>query len=169
MQETYQIELDVKKLYYWDCFQEFVADIVGTTQLHPSADPYQPVNVLCHQPGDKSAWHFDSSNSFTMTLMLQAPDSGGKFELVPNIRSDDDPNYEELSKMLLGDHKRVKSFERDEGSLVIFRGCHSAHRVTEIKGSTNRLMCVMVYEDKLGVIGDPVVNETVYGIAPKPD
>jgi len=25
-------------------------------------------------------------------------------------------------------------------------------------------MCVMVYENSAGVVGDPVVNETVYGI-----
>ena len=82
----------LKQLYYWPRFQQFVADIVGQDTLYPSADPYQPVNVLCHQTGDKSAWHFDSSNAFTMTLMLQAPESGGAFELVPDIRSDDDPN-----------------------------------------------------------------------------
>ena len=154
----------LKKLYYWPCFQQFVADVVGEGTLYPSDDPYQPVNVLCHQPGDKSAWHFDSSNAFTMTLMLQAPQSGGVFELVPDIRSEDDPNLTELSEVLRGDRTKVKTFERDEGSLVIFRGCHSAHRVTEIEGAQSRFMCVMVYEDKPGVIGDPVVNETVYGI-----
>ena len=156
----------LKKLYYWQSFQQFVADIVGKDTIYPSDDPYQPVNILCHEPGDKSAWHFDSSNSFTMTLMLQAPDRGGVFELVPDIRSNDNPNINELSKVLLGDRKKVKTFERNEGSLVIFRGCHSAHRVTEVTGSKPRFMCVMVYEDEPGVIGDPVVNETVYGIKP---
>ncbi|MCP4334647.1 MAG: hypothetical protein GY785_18490 [Gammaproteobacteria bacterium] len=52
--------------------QQFIADIVGETILYPSADPYQPVNVLCQGDGDRSAWHFDSDNAFTMTLMLQA-------------------------------------------------------------------------------------------------
>jgi hypothetical protein len=154
----------LKKLYYWPCFQRFVADITGQGTLYPSDDPYQPVNVLCHEPGDQSAWHFDSSNAFTMTLMLQAPENGGAFELVPDIRSADDPNLTELSEVLRGDRTKVKTFERDEGSLVIFRGCHSAHRVTKIEGTRPRFMCVMVYEDKPGVMGDPVVNETVYGV-----
>ena len=157
----------LKQLYYSTTFQQFVADITGEEKLFPSDDPYQPVNVLCHGPGDKSAWHFDSSNAFTMTLLLQAPNSGGVFEIAPNIRSDEDPNIDELREVLLGDRKKVNTYHRDEGALVIFRGCHSAHRVTEITGKKTRMMCVMVYEEKPGVIGDPVVNETVYGVKTK--
>ena len=162
----------LKKLYFSTAFQEFISDIttdntvhnMGKQKLFPSADPYQPVNILCHKPGDKSAWHFDSGNAFTMTLLLQAPDSGGVFEIVPNIRSDENPNIDELRQVLLGDRQKVKAYHRDEGALVIFRGCHSAHRVTEITGTKTRMMCVMVYEREPGVIGDPVVNETVYGV-----
>lgn len=160
-------ESALKKLYYWDNFRQFVSDIVGESPIYPSDDPYQPVNVLTHCPGDKSAWHFDSTNSFTMTLMLQAPEEGGVFELAPNIRSKNNPNIDELKKVLLGDRSRVRCYDRNERALVIFRGCYSAHRVTEVKGAKPRLMCVMVYENRPGVIGDPVVNETVYGIKQK--
>ena len=69
-----------------------------------------------------------------------------------------------LSRVLLGDRSKVVSLERREGALVIFRGCHSAHRVTPVAGTRLRQMCVMVYELEPGVIGDPVVNETVYGV-----
>ncbi|MCP4767885.1 MAG: 2OG-Fe(II) oxygenase [Gammaproteobacteria bacterium] len=158
----------LKHLYYWQPMQQFIADIVGETTLYPSADPYQPVNVLCQGDGDRSAWHFDSSNAFTMTLMLQAPESGGEFEMAPNTRSDTDPNYAGVAQLLLGDESRVVPVSRAEGELVIFRGCNSAHRVTPIVGNRRRLMCVMVYETEAGVIGDPVVNETVYGIKNSP-
>lgn len=154
----------LKVLYYWAPMQRFIADIVGATMLYPSADPYQPVNVLCQGNGDRSSWHFDSNNAFTMTLMLQAPESGGHFEMAADMRSDTDPNYKEVSKLLLGDTARVLQVSRSEGELVIFRGCNSAHRVTPVAGNRLRLMCIMVYETRPGVIGDPVVNETVYGI-----
>ena len=154
----------LKDLYYWRPMQQFIADIVGEPELYPSEDPYQPVNVLCQGNGDRSAWHFDSHNAFTMTLMLQSPEAGGQFEMAPNTRSDTNPNFEEVSKLLLGDESNVVRVSRDEGELVIFRGCNSAHRVTPVVGSRLRLMCVMVYETEPGVIGDPVVNETVYGI-----
>lgn len=157
-------ESPLKHLYYWPPMQQFVADIVGSPTLFPSDDPYQPVNVLCQGNDDRSAWHFDSSNAFTMTLMLQASESGGHFEMAPNTRSDNDPNYAGVAKLLLGDENQVVRVSRAEGELVIFRGCNSAHRVTPIVGNRLRLMCVMVYESEPGVIGDPVVNKTVYGV-----
>jgi hypothetical protein len=159
-------DLAIKGLYYWPPMQRFIADIVGITELYPSADPYQPVNVICFGEGDQSAWHFDSDNAFTITLMLQSPESGGQFEIAPNTRTDSDPNTEELSRVLLGERSNVVSLERQEGALVIFRGCQSAHRVTPVEGSRLRLMCVMVYELEPGIVGDPVVNETVYGVKP---
>jgi len=154
----------LKTLYYSPEMQAFTAAIVGAQILYPSDDPYRPVNVLCHGEGDRSSWHFDSSNAFTMTLMLQAPEAGGCFELAPNTRSADEPNYAGVARLLNGDTTGVQRIARGEGELVIFRGCHSAHRVTPIEGRRRRLMCVMVYENTPGVIGDPVVNETVYGI-----
>jgi len=101
-----------------------------------------------------------------MTLTLQSPEDGGVFEMSPNIRSAENPNLEGLAKLLKGDHSTVKQFDREDGALMMFRGCHSAHRVTEVRGNRPRLMCVMVYEDRPGVVGDPVVNETVYGVKP---
>jgi len=156
----------LKTLYNWPEMQNFIAAIVGEHQLYPSADPYQPVNVLCQRDGDRSAWHFDSSNAFTMTLMLQSSVTGGDFEMAPNTRSETDPNYAGVTRLLLGERAGVKRIARSEGELVIFRGCNSAHRVTAIEGERLRLMCVMVYETSPGVIGDPVVNETVYGVKP---
>ena len=157
-------ESPLKTLYYSALMQQFTAAIVGVDRLYPSDDPYQPVNVLCYGQGDRSAWHFDSSNAFTMTLMLQASEIGGCFEIAPNTRSDVDPNYAGVADLLQGDRSTVHSVARSEGELVIFRGCHSAHRVTPIEGERRRLMCIMVFETSAGVIGDPVVNETVYGI-----
>ena len=166
MMGTHLLEDDspLKDIYYWPPMQQFVADIVGEATLYPNIDPYQPVNVLCHGNDDRSSWHFDSVNAFTLTLMLQAPESGGHFEMAPNTRSDTNPDFDGVSRLLLGDESKVVRVSRSEGELVIFRGCNSAHRVTPIEGQRLRLMCIMVYETRAGVIGDPVVNETVYGI-----
>lgn len=157
-------ESPLKSLYYSEMMQQFIAAIVDADKLYPSDDPYQPVNVLCYGQGDRSAWHFDSSNAFTMTLMLQASEAGGCFEIAPNTRSDLDPNFAGVADLLRGDRSRVQRVARCEGELVIFRGCHSAHRVTPVEGQRRRLMCILVYETSSGVVGDPVVNETVYGI-----
>ncbi|MEM7173396.1 MAG: 2OG-Fe(II) oxygenase [Pseudomonadota bacterium] len=153
----------LKSLYYWDNMRAMVAAIVGVPVLYNSADLLQPVNVLCYREGDRSAWHFDSDNAFTMTLMLQAPLQGGAFQMIPNIRGDDDQRYEDVGNAVLGDHEKAVEVARQEGALCIFRGCNSLHRVTPVKGSRMRIMAVFVYENEPGVIGDPEVNATVYG------
>lgn len=155
--------IPIKSLYFWPKMVRFVEDVVGAEALFPSDDPYQPVNVVCYEAGDCSAWHFDSTSPFTMTLMLQAAMSGGEFEIVPNTRTQDDPMPDEVSKVLKGDRSRLKTVPREPGALVIFRGSNSLHRVTEVAGNRLRIMSVFVYEDHPGVIGDPGVNETVYG------
>ena len=42
-------------------------------------------------------------------------------------------------------------------------GCNSLHRVSPIEGPTLRIMGLFVYEPEPGVVGDPEVNETIYG------
>lgn len=154
----------LKTLYYWEAFQHMVAGIVGAQRLYPNEDPLQPINVICYGEGDQSAWHFDSTNAFTMTLMLQKAEKGGDFEMAPNTRQDaqnEDIDY--MREVLTGPSDRVKFVGREEGELTIFRGCNSLHRVSPVEGPRDRLMAVFVYETKPGVTGDPEVNMTVYG------
>lgn len=153
----------LKALYYWDSMKAMVARIVGVDRLYDNEDPLQPVNALCYRGGDRSAWHFDSTNAFTMTLMLQAPVGGGSFEMIPNIRSDDDQNYHRVKAAVLGDRTGAVEVGREEGALCVFRGCNSLHRVSPVEGDRMRIMGVFVYENERGVTGDPEVNATVYG------
>lgn len=153
----------LKKLYYWEPTRRLLEDIVGVPKLYPNEDPYQPVSVNCCGPGDCSTWHFDSSNAFTVTLMLQAPEAGGEFELSPNTRTQQDEHYDRVRSVLSGDRSHVLSIPREPGAMVVFRGCNSLHRVTPVAGNRVRMMAVFVYETEPGVVGDPVVNETVYG------
>ncbi|MCP5082669.1 MAG: hypothetical protein GY948_13360 [Alphaproteobacteria bacterium] len=157
----------LRSLYTWEPLRAFVADIVGAETLHLSEDPYQPANVLCYGPGDRSAWHFDSTSAFTMTLMLQAAEAGGDFMISPHTRNeagqDDAGKLQKLRSVLDGDETHVVTVPREPGALVIFRGCTSVHCVSPVEGDTDRLMAVFVYEDEPGVIGDPEVNRTVYG------
>jgi hypothetical protein len=155
----------IVQMYYWQPVIDFITGIVGETKLYPNEDPLQPANILAYSEGDNSAWHFDSENSFTMTLMLQAAEKGGDFEISPNTRTDDEQHYDTVAKIVHGDRSAVQVVPREAGALVIFRGCNSLHRVTTVEGDKNRLMSVFVYEREPGVLGDPKVNETVYGVS----
>ncbi|HUS55113.1 MAG TPA: hypothetical protein VMY41_14070 [Thermohalobaculum sp.] len=155
---------NLKKLYHWPPFQEMVAAIVGERKLFPNEDLLQPVNVICYGAGDQSAWHYDSNNAFTMTLMLQAAESGGLFELAPNTRrSEDDEDIAYMTDVLNGGRAQVRTVSREASELTIFRGCNSLHRVSPVSGDRQRLMAVFVYETEPGITGDPEVNMTVYG------
>ena len=152
-------------LYDWAPFRQAVADMVGAATLFASADPHQPVNILCYGAGDRSTWHFDSTNAFTVTLMLQAPEAGGDFQIAPNsLPEDNDPaTTARLAAILREGGEGVVTVPREPGALLIFRGCRSVHRVTDVRGDTDRLMAVLVYEIQAGVLGDPEVNRTIYG------
>lgn len=153
----------LKTLYYWEQMKKMVAGIVGVDTLYDNEDPLQPVNALCYRNGDRSNWHFDSVNAFTMTLMLQAPEQGGSFEMYPNTRSDDDQKYDQVKKVITEDAEGIVEVGREEGALCIFRGCNSLHRVSPVKGDRLRMMGVFVYENEPGITGDAEVNATVYG------
>lgn len=162
--DLFDPEGPLPRFYGWKPIREMIAGILGIPVLYMNEDPYQPANIICYGDGDRSTWHFDRGNEFTVTLMLQEPEAGGVFEIAPEIWPDDETDPAELREVLLergGD--RVKRVDRVPGSLVIFRGDHSVHRVTEVSGDRLRLMAVMVYEEKPGVVGRPEVNATVYG------
>ena len=87
----------------------------------------------------------------TVTLMLQAPEAGGAFEMVPNVRSDSDPNHDYLRAVVQGERPQdIVEVAREPGSLYIFRGSNSVHRVSPVTGDTLRIMGVLVYETEPG-------------------
>ncbi len=153
----------LKTFYHSDAIRKMVAEIIGVDALFNNEDPYQPANYVCYQHGDESSWHFDGDNAFTMTLMIQAAEIGGNFELSPNTRTDEDENYDEVARVLKGDGEHVVSVGRSPGALCIFKGCNSLHRVSKVEGDRLRIMGVFVYESAPGVLGDPKVNATIYG------
>ena len=154
----------LKAFYHHPAIRSLVAEIVNEGELFENNDAYQPANYVCYQDGDESSWHFDADNSFTMTLMIQAADHGGEFEMSPHTRTDNDENYVGVAKVLRGEHAgNVHSIAREPAALCIFRGCNSLHRVTPVRGDSLRIMGVFVYEFSPGQVGDPRVNETIYG------
>ena len=140
-----------------------MAEILGKPKLYLNECPYQALSLIALADGDQSSWHFDPNNEHTVTLLLQAAERGGEFEIAPKLRSAHDPALEEVRKVLDGDRARVIRVERAPGSLVIFHGHHSLHRVTPVEGSRPRLVAVMGYEEAPGVVGTPEMNEAIYG------
>ncbi len=109
-------------------------------------------------------WHFDRSE-FTTTLLLQAPDGGGNFEYRSDLRSDDDPNYEGVAALLEGRDQKVERLHLSAGTLNVFKGKNTAHRVTPVEGDHARIIAVFSFYDRPGVLFSEEERIGFYGRA----
>ncbi|MCP5085373.1 MAG: 2OG-Fe(II) oxygenase [Rhodobacteraceae bacterium] len=143
------------RLYEWGPFARFLAAVMDKPLLYPMADPLARVNVMAYRDGEALNWHFDRSE-FTTTLLLQAPETGGDFEYVQDLRSDDDPNYDGVANLLSGDDSDITQMVLQAGTLNVFRGKNTAHRVTPVGGENERIISVFSYFEQ----PDMVFSET---------
>lgn len=139
----------VRALYEWPPFAAFLAATMDKPALYPMADPLASHNVMCYREGEGLNWHFDRSE-FTVTLLLQAPDEGGEFEYRSDLRSESDPNYDGVARLLRGEDPEMRRLRLDAGTLNVFRGKNTAHRVTPVKGSRDRIIAVLTYYERPG-------------------
>jgi predicted 2-oxoglutarate/Fe(II)-dependent dioxygenase YbiX len=144
-------------------FQSFIAAVVGEDALYPYADPLSSVNVHYANDGQELNWHFDNSE-FAITLLLQSPKAGGDFEYVKDLRDADagDMNYDGVSAVVEG-RSPVEKLHIDPGTLVLFRGRNSMHRVTPIVGDTQRILVVLAYNSEPNIALSETARQTFYG------
>ncbi len=139
----------VVQLYDWPRFAEFLAAVMGKEALYTMDDRLACLNVMAYSAGQALNWHFDRSE-FTTTLLLQAPTGGGDFEYDRDLRSDDDPNYDGVADLIEG-RRTPSRIEVEPGTLNVFKGKNTAHRVTPIKGAQDRIIAVFSYYERPGV------------------
>ena len=138
------------KLYEWPAFAEFLAAVMEKQKLFIMDDPLARLNIMAYKDGQALNWHFDRSE-FTTTLLLQSPTKGGNFEYRTNLRTDDNPNYDGVANLLNNQDEQVKLLNLNAGTLNVFRGKNTAHRVTPVIGSKERIITVFSYFQSPGV------------------
>jgi hypothetical protein len=138
-------------IYEWSPFITFLAATMDKDALYPMRDALARVNVMAYRDGEALNWHFDRSE-FTTTLLLQAPDEGGDFVYRTDLRNDADPNYDGVARLLRGEDPEVKSLKLSAGTLNVFRGKNTAHKVSTVRGSRERIIAVFSYFDRPGVV-----------------
>lgn len=138
-------------IYEWSPFITFLAATMDKDALYPMRDALARVNVMAYRDGEALNWHFDRSE-FTTTLLLQAPDEGGDFVYRTDLRNDSDPNYDGVARLLRGEDPEVKSLKLLAGTLNVFRGKNTAHKVSTVRGSRERIIAVFSYFDRPGVV-----------------
>ena len=151
----------LRRLYLWDPLKDFVGAVLGKPRLHRFADPLGACSVNVFVDGGVHGWHFDESE-FTVTLMLQAPESGGSFEYVPRIRGREDEKAI-VAAVLDGDRGRVLELPFTAGTLLIFAGRQTLHRVTRVSGARPRLVPVLTYAERPGLRNSEAVRMLFWG------
>lgn len=162
---TDQIPQDSALLSLYDAqqFKDFLCAVLGEDALYEYADSLSAVNLHYASEGQELGWHFDNS-SFAITLMIQPPEQGGVFEYVRDVRDADrgEMNFELSGKVLDGEVE-TKSLTMNAGTLVLFRGRNSMHRVTPTIGDKTRMLVVLAYNTEPGLALSESARMTFYG------
>jgi len=152
----------LRTLYEWDGLVSFLREVLELPSLYRDADPVGACSVMFYDESDELGWHFDNSE-FAVTLMLQACETGGLYEYVPAIRSAEDENADDVRAVLAGNRQLVRSLDIEPGTLTLFRGRYSLHRVTPVVGHTARLNAVLTYASVPDHQLEPLTRELFYG------
>ncbi len=153
----------LRALYDAPEFRDFVMAVTGEAALHPYADPLSSINIHYARRGQELGWHFDNS-SFAITLLIEKPEAGSRFEYVKDLRDADagEMNYAGVSDLLDGTAPpQVLSME--PGALVLFRGRNSIHRVSPNETDKTRMLAVLAYNSEPGIELSESARMTFYG------
>lgn len=152
----------LRLLYEWTPLTAFIEKILNRGTVYQYGDPFGALNLAVMDEGDELQWHFDQSG-FVVSLAIRASEAGGLFEVVPFVRTDGDERYEDVAAVLAGDRGRVEVLAMTPGTLLIFEGRNSLHRVSPISGSVSRLVGLFGYDTRPGATGSELLRRARYG------
>lgn len=154
-------EAVIRRIYEDRGVLNFLGSALGR-EVHYYECPMGKINYSMMKHDDYLRWHFDHSD-FVVAIPIQSAAEGGVYEYVYNIRSAEDERFDDVKKVLLGDRSNVQILQTPPGSLVLFEGRYTIHRVTPIKGPVTRIMGLLGYADRPGVTSTEYLRKIRYG------
>ncbi len=153
-------------LFERDELTEFIRRCLGIESLYRVECPYLSMNVKVMQKGAQHGWHFDA-NDGAVSLLVQTASEGGHYEYVPYIRSDQEENYERVTRVVRGEDEGVIRVDISPGTFCLFKGKHSMHRVSPVtRGKPDRLIALFAYDQTPGLVYNENTLRTVLGRLP---
>jgi hypothetical protein len=156
------LDSPLRRLYEWDPMKDLIEAVLDRGPIYRYADPFGALNLAVMGEGDRLQWHFDQTD-FVVSLAIQSAEAGGDFEVVPRIRSADDERYDDVAAVLEGDDTRVETLPMRAGTLLVFEGRYSLHRVSPIRGHRWRHVGLLAYDTKPGTMGSDLLRADRYG------
>ena len=152
-----------RRLYRADAVLAFVSDVLDQGQLYRHADPLAALNLQGFSAGQQLGWHFDRSD-FSVTLAIQTPEGGGDFEYVRMLRQADDECYDAVGRFLDDPAtQKIQVLPQVAGTLTMFRGRYSLHRVAPVTGDRLRINAVLAYVDQPNAQFSDYAQKLFYG------
>lgn len=149
-------------LFRWQPLTDFIAAVVGVERLYRSADPLAALSATALGEGDTHGWHFDE-NDFVVSLLLQEPEAGGQFEVLPEARTEAGIDHDRCAAALAGTADDLRRPQLEAGTLSLFRGQRALHRVSPVSGSRQRLIALFSYDRRPGMMFSPAVHLAAFG------
>jgi alkylated DNA repair dioxygenase AlkB len=140
----------IRQLYEWDGLVALFRELLGVEHWYRCADPISSCLLMYYGDGEELGWHCDS-NDGVVTLLLQAAETGGGFEFVPGVGRTD----LRFEQVLDGVREGVVAAPLRPGTLSLFRGTNSMHRVTRVSGRQERIMLAMSFHERPGYMFSP--------------
>ena len=138
----------LRRLFLWDGLTRLVSEVLDRRPCYRSADPIASCMVAELTPGDELGWHFDANDGI-VTLMLRSAGAGGAFEYAPNARHRGDlPAI--IDGALAHRCEDVLELDTRPGTLTLFNGFQSLHRVAAVAAAPSRLMLILSYDSAPG-------------------
>jgi len=153
----------LRRLYESDEILQFIRRCLGVESLYRYADPFGALNVSIMREGDMLDWHFDMTD-FVVSIALQSSTAGGEFENVPRIR---DAGEVAIAALLAGDRRGVRVEPMTPGTLMLFNGRRSMHRVSPVGGDVPRYVALLAYDTKPRTDSTDELKLSRYGRLPK--
>jgi len=152
----------LRQVYEWEPLRVLVEDVLDRGPIHRYADPFGALNLAVMHEGDELQWHFDQTD-FVVSLAVQTADHGGLFEVFPRIRTADDEHYEDVAAVLAGRRDGVVTLPMVPGTLLVFEGRYSLHRVSPVGSGLVRHVGLLAYDTRPGTMGSELLRENRYG------
>ena len=157
----------LRTLHESDALLAFLTRALGF-EVFRYDDPLGGLNLAVMRDGDRLAWHYDQTD-FVVSLAVQGSETGGDFECVPMTRSNVDGHvderYDEVAAILAGDESRVVTIPMTPGTLMLFEGRNSLHRVSPIGGARPRYVGLFGYDRRPGTCSSELLRLIRYGRA----
>ena len=152
----------LRTLYEWPRFRGFVKAVLANS-IFPYTDSLSSININYFERGQQLGWHYDNA-SFAVTLMVQAPEQGGEFQYLEQVRNFEksDQGFAKTEEVVKG-RLPCKTLSMDEGALVLFRGHNSLHRVATVASDHARILVTLNFNTEQGIMLSELARMTFFG------